>query len=93
MPGSRNSIYSITVVSVQFVVLRWLSVGAFLAGFQDAHRAVGREPVNYLYTSKCLGCIVVSFGDFMRIIGVLTRHHCVVFAVARVPAESNFVCC
>lgn len=35
----------------------------------------------------------MSFGDFMRIIRDLTRHHCVVFAVARVPAESNFVSC
>lgn len=35
----------------------------------------------------------MSVRDFMRIVGVLTRHHCVVFEVARVPAQSNFVCC
>ena len=34
----------------------------------------------------------MSVSDFMRIIGVLTRHHCVVFVAARVPARSNFVC-
>lgn len=34
----------------------------------------------------------MSVDDF-RIVGDLTRHHCVVSAVARVLAESNFVCC
>lgn len=39
------------------------------------------------------GAASMSVRDFMRIVGVLTRHHCVVFAVARVLAQSNFVCC